>query len=153
MEQTYSVRAVLARSAVQATAGVLTLALMAPFFGPLFDHHFAERFPHHGHIYVSSAGPDHVHAYAVPHHHDDGRSHVHGGAAAGGDSEAPVPGIVYLVSNDGLTHAPMSIVVPPVTDDLAPQFPEDGGARFAPPGDDAPLAGVAVPPAGKPPKA
>ena len=153
MEEKLSIRAVLVRTAVQATVGILALALMAPFFGPIVDHHFAERFPHHGHIYVSSAEPDHVHAYSVPHHHhDDGHSHVHADAAAG-DAETPVPGIIFFVSNDGLTQAPMSLVVPPVTHDLAPPVPEDRGSPFPPPGDDAPMTGVAVPPPDEPPRA
>ena len=153
MERKSSVRAVLVQSAVQATAGVLALALMAPFLGPVVDHHFAERFPHHGHIYVSSAEPDHVHAYAIPHHHhDDGHSHVHGDA---GDSE---PGelladILFFVSNDGMTHGPMTLVVPPVTDNLAPAVPEDRGSPFPPPGDDSPMAGVSVAPLDEPPQA
>ena len=153
MERTLGVRAVLVRMAVQSTAGLLALALMAPFFGPVVDHHFAERFPHHGHIYVASAEPDHVHAYAIPHHHhDDRHSHVDAAAPPAGDAEAPVPGIVFVVSNDGMTQAPMRLVVPPVTHDLTPPVPEDRGSPFPPPGDDAPMAGVAVPPADEPPR-
>ncbi len=152
MERKSGVRAVLTQSAVQATAGVLALALMAPFFGPIVDHHFAERFPHHGHIYVSSAEPDHVHAYAIPHHHhDDGHSHVHVDGEAGGP-EAPLADILFFVSNDGMSHGPMTLVVPPVTDNLAPSVPEDRGSPFPPPGDDAPLAGVSVPPLDQPPR-
>ena len=132
MKATLGVRAVLVQSAVQATAGMLALALMAPFFGPVLDHHFAERFPHHGHIYVASAGPGHVHPYAVPHHHhDDGHSHVHADAAAVAGSEASMPAVLFFVSNDGMTQAPMSLVVPPVTHDLTPPVPEDRGSPFA----------------------
>ena len=153
MERKLGVRAVLVQSAVQATAGVLALAMMAPFFGPLLDHHFAERFPHHGHIYVTSGEPDHLHAYAVPHHHhDDGHSHVHAGGAEPGEAAAPAGGILFFVSNDGVTQAPMSIVVPPVTHDLTPPVPEDRGSPFPPPGDDAPMAGIAVPPPDEPPR-
>ena len=153
MKATLGVSAVLVQSAVQATAGMLALALMAPFFGPVLDHHFAEGFPHHGHIYVASADPGHVHAYAVPHHHhDDGHRHVHADAAAAGGSEAPMPAVLFFVSNDGMTQAPMSLVVPPVTHDLTPPVPEDRGSPFPPSGDDAPMAGVEVPPAADPPR-
>ena len=98
-------------------------------------------------------GPATSTPYAVPHHHhDDGHSHVHADAAAARDSEPPVPGIIFFVSNDGMTQAPMSLVVPPVTHDLTPPVPEDRGSPFLPPGDDAPMAGVEVPPADQPPR-
>lgn len=158
MESRPGVRMVLGRMASQAVVGVLVLGLLLPFFGPLLDHHFAERFPHHGHIYVTSVGPDHLHAYAIPHHHHaGGHSHVHGGlfpiASNVADGRAPpLPDVLLFVSNDGLTQAPMTLVVPPVGLNVPFPLPEDRGSPFPPPGDVAPTGDVAVAPPDKPPR-
>ena len=45
----------------------LVVALVAPAFGPILDHHFAERQP--GHIHFGTANPSsHVHSYAESFH-------------------------------------------------------------------------------------
>ncbi len=150
--------AVLARMATQAVAGVLVLGLLLPFLGPVIDHHFAERFPHHGHIYVASPDTEHIHAYALPHHHHaNGHSHVHGGllpvaADTALIDTAPLPDMLFFVSNDGLTRAPMTIVVPPVRLDVPVPLLHDRGYSLPTPADDTLLAGVAVAPADEPPR-
>ncbi len=40
--------------------------------GPLFDHHFAERVPYHGHLYLSGSSLSHDHIGASPHTHGSG---------------------------------------------------------------------------------
>lgn len=58
---------------------LLALALLAPIIGPNFDHHFAERFPGHGHVYLGPAPAAHVHVFDRP--HDEGQLVVDRGAA------------------------------------------------------------------------
>jgi hypothetical protein len=49
---------------------VLTIhALLLPLYGPLVDHHFAERLPYHSHLYLAGH-VDHVHLHDVPHSHE-----------------------------------------------------------------------------------
>jgi hypothetical protein len=44
-------------------------ALFMPFFGPMLDHHFAERQPSHGHIFFGPADAEHVHFYEAAQTH------------------------------------------------------------------------------------
>ena len=44
-------------------------ALLLPVAGPIIDHHFAERLPGHGHVYID--GPE------LSHEHDLSSSHNH----------------------------------------------------------------------------
>ena len=57
------------------SAALQTLALLAlfiPVAGPLVDHHYAQRSPHHAHAYLGSFAGDHDHAsLAEPHAHGD----------------------------------------------------------------------------------
>ena len=56
------------------TATSLVSLLFPPFFGPLLDHHFAERRPDHAHVYLGPVVADHVHPYEVStqyHHHPE----------------------------------------------------------------------------------
>ncbi len=81
-------------------------ALFLPFFGPMLDHHFAERQYHHQHIYFGSAGVEHVHFYELAH------SHTHyalatppGNAPLGNESPNEV---VYFTSQDGVGQSFLS---------------------------------------------
>jgi hypothetical protein len=65
-------------------------ALLLPVAGPIIDHHFAERLPGHGHVYMD--GPE------LSHEHDLSSSHNHTATATtvlavdeSGPSVVPVP--------------------------------------------------------------
>lgn len=48
-------------------AMVICLGLLSPFIGVLMDHHFAERYSGHVHIYFQASPPEHVHQYERQH--------------------------------------------------------------------------------------
>ena len=50
------------------TVAALT-ALFLPLFGPALDHHFAERQPDHGHVYLDGPDHEHLHTYETYYHH------------------------------------------------------------------------------------
>ena len=53
------------------TFAVLSVTLLfLSFFGPLFDHHYAERSPLHDHVYLGDSEPEHVHPFETLHTHD-----------------------------------------------------------------------------------
>ncbi len=45
-------------------------ALLVPLFGPLVDHHFAERQPGHVHLYLTGVPTQHLHFHEAHHSHD-----------------------------------------------------------------------------------
>lgn len=69
-------------------------ALFMPSIGPLVDHHFTERHPHHAHVYPEGTPLAHEHPFERPHVHEASADHAH----APGDSEL---GIVFLPPGDG----------------------------------------------------
>ena len=72
--------------------GVAVGALFLPAFGPLLDHHFAERQPGHTHVFLGPHSPTHLHFFEVI------RGHSHPL-----DQERSAPGdIVYLTSYRGI---------------------------------------------------
>ena len=103
-------------------------ALFLPLFGPMLDHHFAERQPGHGHVYFGSAIPDHSHPYEVSRF---SRHHVHQAPY----ENAPVGlrgdvgsygGIVYLAGYEGNSPGAQILATPtlpqlPLFLDLEPQ--------------------------------
>lgn len=50
------------------TVAALT-ALFLPLFGPVLDHHFAERQPDHAHMYLDGSEYEHLHTYETYGHH------------------------------------------------------------------------------------
>ena len=95
---------------------LVAYALFIPFFGPLMDHHFAERQLNHAHVYLGEVNQDHLHPFEAAHNHS---SAGHDHQAASRDT-AP-DDIVYLTSNDGLSQG-----VPQITTasaHVAAQFP------------------------------
>lgn len=69
---------------------VITIhALLLPLYGPLVDHHFAERLPYHSHLYLSGTGY-HSHYYDLPHH--SAQTHQH-------DLEQ-TPGVVSMPAHE-----------------------------------------------------
>lgn len=113
---------------VRASALVLILyALFLPFYGPLLDHHFAERQPDHQHLYLGRSVPGHAHPYTLPH------THAHLNEA--GSAESPdLPktghdpdGIVFLTSHDGVGQGFDQLAVPSIR--LSLDFPSPDNTR------------------------
>ncbi len=50
-------------------------AIFYGLFGSLFDHHFAERLPYHGHVFSPGAPPAHEHPLNTTHSHDNATGH------------------------------------------------------------------------------
>ncbi len=100
--------------AVQSLALLAVALLLVSAFGPMVDHHFAERHPGHGHFYLGAADPVHTHPFEHSHIHYD-------------ELYAPAPGdegIVYFAPHDGSGHAPADVastVIP-----SSPVFDETG---------------------------
>ena len=90
------------------------VALLTSALGPMLDHHFAERHPAHGHLYLGVADSDHLHSFE--------HSHVHYDAMY-----APAPGdgnVVFFAPYDVIGHAYADIVAPAVVD--RPSFRDPG---------------------------
>jgi hypothetical protein len=100
-------------SLARASALVLVLyALFLPFYGPLLEHHFAERQPDHEHLYLGRLVPDHVHPYQVPHSEfqsDEAESTGSQDFFKGGYDP---DGIVFLTSFNGLGQGFAQLAVP-----------------------------------------
>lgn len=75
---------------------------MLSSFGPMLDHHFAERHPGHSHLYLHTAEPDHSHPFEHSHIHYDAMY-----APAPGDE-----GIVFFAPYDGAGHPPADLATP-----------------------------------------
>ncbi len=116
--------------------------LLLPSLGPLLDHHFAERHPAHGHLYLGGAGPEHSHPFEHPHVHYDGMY-------------APAPGdrnVVFFAPYDGAGHSHDGLAAPSVMPSL--RFGDDGGPRLnAGVAATAALRGITVAPLRQPPRA
>jgi len=102
------------------------LLLLLPGFGPVLDHHFAEREPHHQHIYFGSVLPKHIHPYEVPHAHGQKTAVPASGNAA--PDSSPPDGIVYLTSYDGIGETLSFPIVPMLH--LALVFPDLENNQF-----------------------
>ncbi|HZA24230.1 MAG TPA: hypothetical protein VFA32_16780 [Dehalococcoidia bacterium] len=83
-------------------------ALFLPFFGPILDHHMAERHPYHAHVYFSSA-TDHVHFYENNHSHSHHQEDSDPGARTLPKNGPGNAEVVYLTSNDGLGQSVTSL--------------------------------------------
>ena len=104
---------------------VALLALFLPSFGPMLDHHMAERNPYHAHIYLSPAGAGHVHFYEdahyhVHHHRDSNPVSPTLPGDGSGNSE-----VVYLTSNDGLGQSLTSLAFTSLHVDVVYPAPDD----------------------------
>ena len=128
--------------ATQSLALLAVMALLASALGPMLDHHFAERHPAHGHIYLGAGGPEHSHPFEHPHIHYD-------------ELYAPAPGdedVIFFAPYEGSGHPHSDLAVPAVVP--SPEYADEGGPLLSRGGDDvAILRGVAVPPLQQPPKA
>ena len=134
-------RCALKETAARSLALLAVVALLASALGPMLDHHFAERHPAHGHLYLGAADSGHSHPFE--------HSHIHYDALY-----APAPGqgdIVFFAPYDGMGHAHADIATPAVTASL--QFGGDGDLLLRKGGDSVSvLRGLAVPPLRHPPR-
>jgi len=88
---------------------VAVYALFLPFYAPLLDHHFTERAPEHGHIYLSGTSVEHSHPYQVPHPHGEGT-----GAPSASESASGSEGeIIFLPPNEEGTPGSQGISFTP----------------------------------------
>ena len=110
--------------AEQLVAIVLVLSLALLPFGPMLDHHFAERHPGHHHLYLGMADSQHGHDFQSSHVHDDSWMYEQPKAVDGGYDPS---GIVFLFPGDGMGIGSADMAVPPVKRSV--RFP--GGDRAA----------------------
>ena len=117
-------------------------------FGSLLDHHFAERIPHHTHVYLGQAGPDHSHPFEAPH----GHVHLNQPFAPGAGALTGPDSTVYLVPDEGLAQSFASMVFIPQSS--SPDFPNPPADlhRFALAGYEGPPAQQFVAPLKRPPR-
>lgn len=128
--------------ATQSLALLAVVALLVSALGPMLDHHFAERHPAHGHLYLGAVGPEHSHPFEHPHIHYD-------------ELYAPAPGdenIIFFAPYDGSGHAHADLAVPVSLP--SPLYSDGGAPLLGSRGDNlARLQGIALPPLRQPPKA
>ena len=102
-------------------AVMVLVALAMPSFGPVVDHHFAERQFHHGHLLLGTVPADHEHL-------SPGSYHRHGtGTRSSTDGPDNYLGIVYLNSADG--GSPVVVTAPTATETNV-AYPGFDGALF-----------------------
>ena len=134
---------VLKDMATQLLALLAVVALLVSALGPMLDHHFAERHPAHGHLYLGAVIPEHSHPFEHSHIHYD-------------ELYAPAPGgdenVIFFAPYDGSGHAHADLVVPAAVP--SPRYADDGGPLLRNGGDDAArMRGISVPPLRQPPRA
>jgi hypothetical protein len=127
-------------------------ALILPFFGPMLDHHFAERQYNHQHIYFGSASAKHTHFYDLGHLH----SHTHNTPIIppgnGSESNEPPNEVTYFTSQDGVGQSSPSFTIPALQVDFV--FPDPGDHHYllSPTGQDSVLPEIFIPPPKRPPR-
>ena len=135
-------RFALKEMAARSLALLAVVTLLVSALGPMLDHHFAERHPAHGHLFLDAADGEHTHPFE--------HSHVHYGAMY-----APAPGdasILFFAPYDGMGHAHADVATPAAT--ASPRFDADGDLLLRKGGDAVSvLRGVAVAPLRQPPRA
>lgn len=126
--------------AIQSLALLAVVALLMSALGPMLDHHFAERHPAHGHLYLGAVEPEHTHPFEHSHVHYD-------------EMYAPASGdVIYFAPNDGMGHAHADMAAPAVMP--VPRFGDDGAHLFRNDAVDmAILRGIIVSPLRQPPRA
>ncbi len=115
-------------------------ATFMPFYGPVLDHHFAERQPAHEHVYLGEARPHHGHPYETLHSHATGPA----GSTSDRAEAKPAPdGGVALTSSDGVAVEAQSAGVPVLYVQPGPGSSPGLSPRPAPPSDEAfPISGA-----------
>ena len=111
-------------------AALSLVVLFLPVLGPQLDHHFAERRPDHGHLFLGPAAPEHDHFFQDRTAH----THTHNGASDADGEAAQRPqspqGIVYMASGVGMGQGPVDLTTRGVQQSLvSPGYDDD---PFAP---------------------
>ena len=130
---------------------VLTVAALAalflPLFGPLLDHHFAERQPAHAHIYLEGTDLEHLHSYETNNHYQlHARSNVYD------DDRAPA-GILFLSDTNGAGSGSSGAMAYLQQKSQLVFDPEGEPDRFALSPDDSFITDATMPNPKKPPRA
>ena len=127
-------------------------ALLLAFFGSVFDHHYAERRPDHGHIYLKRVIPDHVHLYEALHTHFYTQVADSGTSGHAPSSDKFPNDIMYLSSYDGVGQVSTQTTAPSMHS--TPNFPnlEDNHFTFDIPGDDILFQEAFIAPPKRPPE-
>ena len=127
---------------LQSLALLAVVVLLLSSLGPMIDHHFAERHPAHGHLFLYAAGEDHTHPFEYSHIHYD-------------ELYAPAPGdenIIFFAPYDGSGHGHADLAVS--VSSPSPLYSDGSGPSLGNGGDDAArLQGIALPPLRQPPRA
>ena len=76
-------------------------ALFLPLFGPLLDHHFAERQPSHAHIYLDGPVYEHLHSFEKSDDHHPSRPSAEANAYGGQAGD-----VVILTDVHGIGSGP-----------------------------------------------
>jgi hypothetical protein len=132
---------------------VALFALFLPLFGPMLDHHVAERHPYHAHIYFSPSATGHVHFY------EDGNSHGHRYRSSNSGSNTLTRNgsgnseVVYLASSDGLGQSASSLATVAFHADIVYPDPDDRHFLLRLGEGDSLPPEAFVPPPRKPPRA
>ena len=103
-------------------------ALFLPFLGSYQGHHFTERLPRHGHLYLGGLPFEHLHPYEIPHLHGEAQD-----APGSFDTPGSERGIVFLppdeegaTGSSGLGVAAASLtmfialLIPPILTQIFP---------------------------------
>lgn len=122
-------------------AAPLLLALALATFGPVLDHHYAERQHSHDHIYIGYADGDHEHPYETDHVHSYG--HYHQASPWSPDSRhaasSSAGGTLYFVTYDMSDQGFASATLAPIAlSDLLPNAGSDDFVKGFDSGQDIP---------------
>ncbi len=118
----------------------MVMGLLAPFFGPAIDHHFADRSPGHAHIFAGDATNNHTHSLALA-LASGGHDHVSG---VNGD------GISVLSTSVSPAHSPLTLDGAAL-ESLVPRYDNRLTALYA--GELSVADGQVIAPPGRPPRA
>ena len=130
------------------TAVLALWALVSPAFGPVMDHHFAERYHNHSHIYIGLPDVDHIHTYQDNHSHRLASRRDDSNPPSG--SSLPTD-TVFLTPLDVMgqdAQAPLTPAAQPMNPFL---FQGDSSVLEAWPQNDGPLKEAYIPPLKRPP--
>ena len=127
---------------VQSLALLAVAVLLLSSLGPMIDHHFAERHPDHGHLFLGAADEEHTHPFEHSHIHYDAMY----APVAGGEN------VIFFAPNDGVGYAYADVTAPALTPLL--RAGDDGGPLLGSRSNYAtPLRGAHIPPLVPPPEA
>jgi hypothetical protein len=131
---------------------VALYVLFTPFFGPMLDHHFAERQHTHQHIYFGSTDVKHTHFYELLHLHPHAYNMPIIPPGNGSQSNESPNEVIYLTSQDGIGQNAPSFTIPASQVDFV--FPDLGDHHFllSSTGQDSLPPETFIPPPKRPPR-